>query len=517
MSELTRDEIEKLNIMFDGDKSRDASSKIRGFLFQDYVAIMCLLQDEAEYVCSEFIEDVDVFYKDGTFEFIQVKYYPNTSPDKEEISTDLYYQFLRMKMLHSDMQTNPKLYIHRNSIVIAPTVDEMKQYVGLGNKLKLTVEYPDVAASEKWLRENVYVESKKKNQKNILFGEMASEDSINEFISKMRVTHQVNINEYKDNLMEELGKIFPVSLESGDARHWKTVLLGLAISYIQNRYNLVNPTFDDLRVSRSEFIQHIEQTTQIETEQSIVGYLIGVASEEYGEIVNHNQLTDLQANYLYRIFQNTVKWIRVIGGTIEGQYKLLNTLSKDDIEVVSNYKSLSLRERIIRIAEIKESFIPFIEYLWKIMIDVCQEKIMDVDEIESNIQLFNPCSYINETVSEYVCFNFPDDRCANYSVILPSVAGGNFRREIRRIVKRMIDVSHRPEKWMFENSKIIHGKNYYDYSTADVAENPTVADLEKDYFYIECMDCIGIDDDEWSKPEQCGECIFAAKCVKEGI
>ena len=42
MSVLTRTELEKLSVMYEGDKNRDASSKIRGFLFQDYVAIMSL-------------------------------------------------------------------------------------------------------------------------------------------------------------------------------------------------------------------------------------------------------------------------------------------------------------------------------------------------------------------------------------------------------------------------------------------------------------------------------------------
>lgn len=87
----------------------------RGFLFQDYVTIMCLLQNNVEYVCSEYLEDIDVFYADGTFEFIQVKYYPKTSPKMKEISTDLYYQYLRLRMLQSTLTAVPRLYIHRNS------------------------------------------------------------------------------------------------------------------------------------------------------------------------------------------------------------------------------------------------------------------------------------------------------------------------------------------------------------------------------------------------------------------
>ena len=102
MSVLTRTELEKLSVMYEGDKNRDATSKIRG-VFQDYVAIMSLLKKQVKYVYLEYLEDVDVFFEDGTFEVIQVKYYPKTSPKMKEISTDLYYQYLRLQMLQSTL------------------------------------------------------------------------------------------------------------------------------------------------------------------------------------------------------------------------------------------------------------------------------------------------------------------------------------------------------------------------------------------------------------------------------
>lgn len=131
MSMYTKEEFDKLSVMYDGDKDRDATSKIRGFLFQDYITIMCLLQNQVKYVCSEYLEDVDVFFEDGTFEIIQVKYYPKTNPNIKEISTDLYYQYLRLQMLQSTLTAVPKLYIHRKSKVNKPTLDEMKTYIGL--------------------------------------------------------------------------------------------------------------------------------------------------------------------------------------------------------------------------------------------------------------------------------------------------------------------------------------------------------------------------------------------------
>lgn len=129
MSALTSDEIKKLEIMYAGDKARDATSKIRGFLYQDYVTIRCLLQDNVEYVCSEYLEDIDVFYDDGKFEYIQVKYYLASEPKLDEISTDLYYQYQRLMLLQSKLKVVPQLYIHRERKTRKLTKKRLENYV----------------------------------------------------------------------------------------------------------------------------------------------------------------------------------------------------------------------------------------------------------------------------------------------------------------------------------------------------------------------------------------------------
>ena len=194
MSMRVNTEADKLSVMYEGDRNRDAADKIRGFLFQDYVTIMCLLQNQVKYVCSEYLEDVDVFFEDGTFEFIQVKYYPKTDPNVKKVSTDLYYQYLRLQMLQSTLKAKPSLYIHRNSKVEKPTLDKMKEYIGHENELPKSVTYPNTADSVAWLRANVYSTNKKEEQKKSLFATMASEDSLKKFIARFNVAHQQDIN-----------------------------------------------------------------------------------------------------------------------------------------------------------------------------------------------------------------------------------------------------------------------------------------------------------------------------------
>ena len=130
MRGLNNTEFGKLSVLYDGDKKRDASSNIRGFLFQDYVTIECLIRDNVVYVCSEYLEDIDVISDDGTFELIQVKYYPKTSPNMKEIMTDLYYQYLRFQVLQSGFKAKPSLYIHRIQQVEKPDIEDGVFYNG---------------------------------------------------------------------------------------------------------------------------------------------------------------------------------------------------------------------------------------------------------------------------------------------------------------------------------------------------------------------------------------------------
>lgn len=322
-----------------------------------------------------------MFFEDGTFEIIQVKYYPKASPKMKEISTDLYYQYLRLQMLQSTLIAAPRLYIHTNSEVKELTLDKMKKNIELENTLPESVIYPNAEDSVIWLKTNIYSINIKEEQKKRLFKKMASESSLKEFVTNFDVIPQQDIKQYKKDLMEALSKAYPsFDKEGSDEEHRQLILLGLAISYLQQRYVLDDPDFSQLRVDKKSFDSYMKTSTMTKTEQTIVNYLVGVAC----------------------------------------------------------------------------------------------------------------------------------------SVILPPV-GGKFNSVKRKIVERMVKSSPKPGKWFFENTKLTKGKNYYNYSTANVNENPTVADLGEDSFYIECMDCIGIDETEWSIKENCSDCIFSEKCVKEEV
>ena len=60
------------------------------------------------------------------------------------------------------------------------------------------------------------------------------------------------------------------------------------------------------------------------------------------------------------------------------------------------------------------------------MLDICQEKVNDETEISVHLEMFDPCHYIDSSVTDYVCLNFPEDKYVSHSVILPP-AGGKFK------------------------------------------------------------------------------------------
>lgn len=543
MSPLNPAEEAKLAIMYEGDRNRDASSAIRGFLYQDYITIDCLLRPEVEYVCSEYLEDVDVFYRDGEFEFIQVKYYPKKDPVMKEICTDLYFQYLRLRMLDSTLKPKPRLYIHGKKKVEKPEYTDVKAYVGLGDALLQTAAYPPVTEAGTWLREHVYLkenkqepeqngqekpkkrkpEKKKQNkaeQKTSLFTHMAAEDSLTAFTDALKVENPAGIEEYRQELMNTLAAAYPDPEQETDEEDWERILLGLAITRVQQRYLLEDPEFEDLRIGKEEFDTYMRQSARMKTEGTIAAYLVGCAADVYQEIIDHNDLSDLQHLLLNRIYRNTIQWIGQNGADPKGQFRLLNTLSKESAARVTNYKNQGIEDRLSAVLKCYDGLIDFFSYLWKIMLNICQERIKDQKEIQTHAALLDPGHYVDPEVSDYICLYFPGD-CVRHSVILPTV-NGRSRTVAQKIVSRMVNLREdvpKPEKWFFgnySNREILRGKYDYDLNMADVKEESTVVDMEKDSFYIECMNCININAGGWNQRESCGDCIFLEKCVEEG-
>ena len=550
MSPFNQMQAANLSCMYEGDKARDATPSIRGFLFQDLVVINYLLEDDVEYVCSECLEDVDVFYKDNRFRFIQVKYYPKTSPKMEEISTDLYYQYLRLRMLDSGMRAIPTLYVHAEGDVLKPSPDDIREYmlyereeapakskrknakqnVPIHGKLRDTAVYPNAVDVHDWLKKTVHFKQEpgkedkarsKGDQKDILFAEMAASDSLEAFLNDfVIIEEQEDIKGYKKSLMERLARKYGNPDQNGNEENWQLILLGLALSRVQEQYLQSDRDFDSLWLEKNEFTSYMKASVQTKTERTIVGYLVGVASEVYENIVANNSLDALQMDMLNEICRNTVQWIHKIGVTMEGQYQLLNTLSKEAVVSFTDFENMSPEKRLDALMKWYDAFVSFLSYLWKIWLNLCRDKVKKQEEIHKNPKLFDIKQLVDSAVKDYVCVHFPEDH-VNTSIILPP-GGGQPRSVAKQFVQRFVDMEEgvpKPEKWFFQNyanRKTMRGRQDYSVHMANIKASHSVAAMEDAGFYIECMNCIDIEWDSWGNPDPCGNCIFSEKCCEGG-
>jgi hypothetical protein len=154
------------------------------------------------------------------------------------------------------------------------------------------------------------------------------------------------------------------------------------------------------------------------------------------------------------------------------------------------------------------------------MFNIAQERVETREDIQKHLFLFDPSHYIDLSVEDYVCLHFPKDH-VKHSVILPSV-NGRSRIVAKKIVSRMVNMREdvpKPEKWFFSNysnHEVLRGKYDYNLNMADIKGNPTVTNLEDDGFYIECMNCINVNENGWNVKDPCCDCIFSEECCEGG-
>ncbi len=558
---------QKLNIMYQGDKDRDAKPTIRGFLFQDFVAIEYLLDESTLCLCSEFLEDIDVFDNNGNIKVIQAKYYPKTSPKMNEILTDLYYQYLTMKLLECELECKPILYLARKAKLRKRNIEKMKELVGDFDKPKTVLNADKFA---EWLKENINTKEKhapqkagkeviqeqgvqkeagkeaiqeqgiqkeaekeaiqeksvqkeaekeaiqekgvqKKDEKSkdaskkILFENFSSNAQLEKFLEVFE-TKQIepDIQQFRKHIMEGLNQKITGGIWKGDERD--NILLGLAVSYIQNKYLEDVSELEKVIIQRDDFIQYLIKQINEKDESCISAYLLGHIRQIYADILYENDnLQKEKAEKLQKLVKNTEKWICSFVSNIEGQYQLLNTISSESKKEVKEFRKLDIESRLLKIASEKEGFKTFLRYLWKIILDI------NADNKEQD-DLLKVEPYIDSSITDYICVKFNKD--VEAGIILTSISNGTPKSCFQKIHSRMFQEKQRPKKLYLAGPF----KGMYDYErniTEVYEHSPITNPVDRDYYIIECMQCIGIDINDWNQLEKCENCIFQQNCAKE--
>ncbi|AKN30335.1 hypothetical protein Ccar_05665 [Clostridium carboxidivorans P7] len=504
---INYNEIKKLDNMYCGDCVRDASSGIRGFLFQDLVALNYLVDEKTEYICSEYLEDVDVFCKDSIIKVMQVKYYPKTSPNREEIMGDLYYQYLRFKVLKSTFNPMPVLVIHRSAYPKETTFKEMQDNIV---RVKRSNKPEEIVDPEDWLKKKVYCFEKKEKQKEALFERAAYDSSIYDFLNIFRIIHvKESIKDYKMQVAKKIDSCIIDKGEFEDEDIRQQVLLGLSMNFIQKRYDENTKSgLDEFKCNKIELIKYLSQHLKIKSEECITAYLATLVNESFIDIVEDNiELTDEQISMLDVIYKNTQVWICKLAQNVDGQYKLLNTISFYTKDKLTQFKKLDVNSRYNKIIAQEDNIFSFLYYLWKIMMNLNTDLLKNTFNL--NVESLTPEFYIDNSVGEYISMKFKGDT-VDSSIIIPEIAAGRENKKHDDIYSRMFEV--KPKKWYMSGS---FGGNYeYTFNVADTGDGTSVFDVGKDSYRIECMECIEIDKGKWYKAEECSKCIFTNNCVK---
>ncbi|PPK80663.1 hypothetical protein BXY41_106253 [Lacrimispora xylanisolvens] len=495
--------------MYHGEGTRDASSKVRGFLFQDLIAVDELIKPQTEYVCSEYIEDVFTSAGNRVY-IIQVKYYPKGSIIIKEIMRDLYYQYLRMKLYGYKGELIPVLAIHTKTIPEKPTLADMqgKDYINVNR-----VDCPQLPLDmEAWLAEHVYP-LKKTDSENRFFEAFAWNDSIQSFLNALIITKDLGtLKSYREKIASKLNGLFSeYNIIDEDMR--KNILLGLAVQYIQETYN--DPpknmeTFHFRKRDREIFIKYLSDHISTDTEANIAAYMRYVVMDCWDKIEKFNeQLTMAHINLLQFIRDTSADWIYRLGSNKSGQLQLLNTISMKDNDSLTDFIEWNVSKRLQVIYEHRNAIETFLRYFWKILFNINFDLIDRSLNQTDRVRLM-PEFYIDEHETRYLKIKFTDD-VANSSVILSTPDSSRSGEELYCTFQRMKDF--RPEKWYMCGK--YHGKFSYEQNVSSIINNKTISILHQGQFRIECMECIRVDMECWHNTENCNKSIFLDKCIND--
>lgn len=505
-----------------GEKRRDASSSIRGFVYQNLLAIEELIKEETERVFCEYIEDVTSVDKNGNCKIIQAKYYSSTLPRsmEKEVFREMYCQYLKLTQDGNLNMVFPVMSVFspENKILTKPDKDTAITWVE-NNSLQTisnNLSESDLLKMNKEERENAVIE---------LYG---SQDKLNEYYNAYKVEkREEDLGQLRKKLGAALVNLFAEQLEESsfellDNDEQESILLGTS-------YLIILETFDRIiemkefeeddrilqhkEIKRGDFIarlnRHIGEYNDsilIETVQSMIMEVF------FSVLASNMEFNEKQFQIFEAIVYNTTSWIGELLADSIGQRAFYNTVSFESFEKTEKFPDLSIKKREKALLKCFPGIKSFMKYLWKIMMNICDANA-DFD-FYINANLLNPRYYIVESEKDYICFKFEKD-FVNSSIILPSVNADEGKEKRIQIYSRMYNL--KPEKWFMGGDSNKYGLYDYKFSPSEIIDDLCpISSIreESDYFYLECMECIGIDKGDWTRMEECEKCIFSKECMR---
>lgn len=484
--------------MYNGESRRDAAPGVRGFLFQDLLAVEELIREETEFICSEFIEDVCAVTSNGV-RIIQSKYTPKTALDIEEITRELYYQYIKLRRYGYLGEIIPVLGFHADAVTV-PDEETAKKYLNLPAGQKL---FQGTAVEIKAKVKECIGAGTKQERENNLFASFYEPKELRSFLAVYQAKEvRENIGSYRKTLGAKLDAFFNTDccpVENTDNR--QEMLIALATKLIQDRYNEPNQPTDNQellkhrKVQRKYFLAVLGRA--LASEPSFCTVIRSFVDEAYCELVDE-QLSPDNRTRLNCLYASTNEWVENNMNSRSGVVQLLNTVNTDlNTPCVSDGQQ-ALRQALYIC---KERIITFYKHVWKIKLDLGQDT-------------FKEC--LLPEISEYVAFSFQNQKDWSKRSIIMGSLGDCPKKKVEYVQKRVRAWNERPQKW-YLRSPIIRGVGDYSIDVTRIAlQRLDVTSISPDQFAVECMECIGIDEGEWVINENCADNIFSEKCIKYG-
>ena len=509
---------------FIGEKKRDASSSIRGFVYQNLLAIEELIKENTDRVFCEYVEDITSIDKNGNCKIIQAKYYTSKLPlsMEEEVFREMYCQYLKLLKDGNLQSVIPVLSVFSpgNKSISLPDKKKAVEWIN-DNSKSVTIDNLsdlDTRKLDKAEREFAIIKLCG-NQENLdAYHAAYTIDQRKTDLDKLRLNLGKDLVELmKDQLEESSLEV----LDEGDKL--EKVLLGLAYLKIIETFDRmagkINEDEEDDKIlrhkeiRRSDFIEYLKSHIG-ENNDSIIRSVQSIVMDVFFSVLANNPDMDvLQSQIFETIVNNTVKWMSELLADSTGQAAFYNSVSFESRERVMKFAGFTVRKREKAILMCFPGIQSFLKYLWKIMLNICMSKVKF--DFKKDANLMDPQYYIVESEKEYICFKFKTDFVKS-SIILPPINSDEGKEKRKQIYSRMYYM--KPEKWFMGGDTNKYGRYDYAYRPSEIVEDlypVSSIQADNDYFYLECMECIGIDGRDWMKTEACEKCIFSRECRKE--
>lgn len=486
-------EAEKLRI---GEERRDASTKIRGFLYQDLLTLKVLTEspDESK-VFSEWVEDIYT-ETDTDISIIQAKYYPSSTLKFSEIHEDMYYQYLKVMLYGIEKTVSYTCYYYGDTVFDKDACMNAFSYEYI-DKVLLDEEIVSLVDE---LRKC----SNMKERKKLLFSNMNRQQNMDGF--NLQIVKTGSIDELYKNIKEAIFHEYPnVGLLSRiDSTQAKEILISIFISLIQSKYYLGTEIAADRFIDKRLMASHLKELLETEDENAYKVLIIATIDNVIDRICldvleetedNQGVLTEYE-----RLSTSTKKFFKTFFNTRENRYKFVNTISMESYEVLNleRYNGLTFNEEYLLFVENKLKISSYIRTLWKIIFSL-ESKLEIGDVLRVN--------------DDYVGF-VHDNESAN-SVLLSSELSSDATREYKKLLKRTKKYTIRPPKWYLRNC--LKGLHNYEYDISDIDRDQL--DISKidneNRFLVECMKCIKCDYKKMETKDDLQDSIFSNKCVED--